>query len=135
MDLIDQLLPVLQEKERSEGYDSLSVAEKTVLDVNGVEADVNNGGFHQFFFNSAGDRVAGGVAALKRIGAHQAAAIVEEACARFSDGGPSADRFTRQKQLDELDLECFEDLDDRFFEYPDPIAQLLIAYWSASHAT
>jgi hypothetical protein len=44
-----------------------------VLDVNAIEADVNNGGFHQFFFNSAGDRVVQDIAALRLIGANKAA--------------------------------------------------------------
>ena len=64
MDLIDRILPGLQAKAREQGYDTLSHAERVVLDVTAVEADVNNGGFHQFFYNDSGDRVKEGIAAL-----------------------------------------------------------------------
>jgi len=39
----------------------------------GVAAEVMNGGFHQFFFNKAGDRAAESVAALREIRARAAA--------------------------------------------------------------
>jgi hypothetical protein len=130
MDLIDRLLPGLQEKARQLGYDALSHAERVVLDVTAVEADVNNGGFHQFFYNSTGDRVVQSIAALHEIGAHATAAIVEEACARFPKGEPDPKWFARQKQLlDKLSFEEFYDLDKRFFEYPDDTSGFLIAYW------
>ena len=129
MDLVGRLLPKLQAKERKRGYKGLSQLERTVVDVMGVEDEVMNGGLHQFFFNSAGDRVSQSIAALREIGAATTAAIVEEACARFPEGKPTANRIARQKQLDKLAFETFWDLDKRFISYPDRVVELLAAYW------
>ncbi|MGZ3408675.1 MAG: DMP19 family protein [Polyangia bacterium] len=38
------------------GETAFAPVERTLLDIALVEAEVNNGGFHQYFFNSAGDR-------------------------------------------------------------------------------
>lgn len=42
-------------QEAAEGIDGLSPAERVFLCVWNLEAEVNNGGFGQFFANSAGD--------------------------------------------------------------------------------
>jgi hypothetical protein len=132
MDLIDEILPGLQAKARDRGYNALSEAERVVLDVTAVEADVNNGGFHQFFYNQSGDRVNESITALHEIGADATAAIVEEACTRFPKRKPNAKWSMRQKQLlDHLSFEAFHDLDRRFFKHPDDTEKLLIAYWRA----
>src|SRR4051812_7921032 len=57
-----------------------------------LEAEVNNGGFDQFFFNSAGDQTARTIGALEFIGAKHTAAIVRAAAAKFPGGMPPADR-------------------------------------------
>jgi Domain of unknown function (DUF4375) len=95
-----------------------------------LEGEVNNGGFHQYFYNSAGDNTAEAIQALEEIGASRMACIVRGAAARFPDGMPPKERFARQDAL--LDLfpkgEGFEDLDDEFFSYPDNLAGLLQEY-------
>ncbi len=128
MDLLETITAV-QEKERQIGYGGLASHERVVLDVAALEAAVNNGGLHQFFFNSASDRVAAIIDALKIIGARHAAEIVEEACRVFADGGPSADRNVRQDQLEQLDDDSFDSLDERFYSYPEPLGELLEMYW------
>jgi hypothetical protein len=66
-------------REAALGIDALSPAERVFLCVWNLEAEVNNGGFEQFFVNSAGDNAAETPGALRQIGAAQAAAIAEEA--------------------------------------------------------
>src|SRR5687768_790603 len=39
-----------------EGFSGLTEAEQTVYCIAGLERDVNNGGFAQFFLNSSGDQ-------------------------------------------------------------------------------
>jgi hypothetical protein len=145
MDLEDIILAV-QEKERRAGYDGLSQVEQVVCVVSALEAEVNSGGLDQFFFNSAGDRATETIAALHSIGAHAAAAIVEEACALFPAGRPSSDRSTRQRQLLKLDLfaqlrrltlgaTAFDFLDVRFYAYPDRIGELLLAFFNQRSAS
>jgi hypothetical protein len=127
MELLD-VITALQEREDREGYDVLEPYEKVVVDVAGLEAEVNNGGFDQFFFNSASDRAPAIVAALKAIGAFRAAEILEEACQLFPRGKPSEDRSVRQEQLEKIDPDRLDALDERFSQYPDPIGELLERY-------
>jgi hypothetical protein len=73
----DVLLPLSRA-----GFASLSPAEQAFVLIWDLEADVNNGGFNQYFFNSDFDP---GVVphALRAIGADRAARIVERALALF----------------------------------------------------
>lgn len=125
---IMELIEAVQERERETGYASLAVPGKVVSDVSTLEAEVNNGGFHQYFFNSAGDHAAEAVRGLEQIGALSAAAIVKEACRLFPEGQPNADRRARQLQLDAISESTLDALDRRFYAYPDPIGDLLLAY-------
>jgi hypothetical protein len=54
-----------------------------------LEAELNNGGFSQWMYNSYGDHAELTVAALREIGAEQAATI----CERFVAMLPAASRF------------------------------------------
>lgn len=128
MDILETVR-ALQEKEVQLGYDALAAHERVVVDVAALEAEVNNGGLEQFFFNSAGDRVAATIDALESIGASRAAEIVKQACQLFPGGQPKADRDLRQDQLEHLDPNSFESLDERFYSYPDPLEELVEAYW------
>jgi hypothetical protein len=96
-----------------------------------LEAELNNGGFDQFFFNSAGDRTAETIAALEAIGASHTAGIVRKAAARFPGGMPPADRDERQALLSDSvspDSDAFEDEDAAFLEYRDDLEALAAAY-------
>src|SRR5262245_24322969 len=81
------------------GFEKLSAPEKVFQCVWGLEAEVNNGGFSKFYFNSAGDHAADTVKSLEAIGAEHTANLVRRANALFGEAGPSPDRFKRQKQL------------------------------------
>lgn len=102
--------------------------------VNAVEGEVNNGGFHQFFYNNAGDNTMETIQALEIIGAKNMADIVRRAAAMFPGGMPPKDRFARQDVLLEKypRAEAFESLNDEFFAYPDDVARLLAKYKSAA---
>ena len=95
-----------------------------------LEAEVNNGGFDQFFFNSAGNDSAAILAALEAIGAAKAAAIVRRACAKFPGGMPPSDWFVRQEVLEGVSPEsdAFEQEDQDFYKYEDKLQELVNAY-------
>jgi hypothetical protein len=44
--------------------------DETITFIDDLEAEVNNGGFHQYFYNSAGDNTAEAIRALEEIGAY-----------------------------------------------------------------
>lgn len=86
----------LAAKEQSTGFELLTATEQVFHTVWWFEAELNNGGFDQFFFNSRGNYAAQTIAALERIGASTTANIVKRACAMFPDSTPSPDWSTRQ---------------------------------------
>ena len=57
---------------------------KVVALIEALEAEVNNGGFDQFFFNNAGDQTAETIEALIAIGATHTASIVRAAATSFT---------------------------------------------------
>lgn len=98
--------------------------------IENLEAEVNNGGFDQFFYNSAGDKTAETIQALETIGAVAMADILKRAAAKFPGNMPPRDRFARQEVLLQIspDAEAFEELDGEFYGYPDDLADLLANY-------
>lgn len=70
-------------REAKHGFRALSNPERVFFCVWSLEAEVNNGGFSRFFYNSAGDYAAETPGALKTIGAAGMADLVERAMAVF----------------------------------------------------
>lgn len=119
------------------GVENLTEAELTAFVVDGAEREVANGGFSQFYFNSAGDQARETVEALHRIGAHTMAEIVEKANAAFGEHGPNSDRDKRQEQLDEIgdaSEKLWYDLDGEWNDYPDDITTLMRKYVQENRA-
>lgn len=111
------------------GVEALSPIEAVGVGIWTLEAEVNNGGFDRYYFNSAGDLALSTVTALKSIGAARAARILEAANAAFPDALPPGDRVKRQDALDEyVDRSHFEPLDAEFYTYPDDLLSLLASY-------
>ena len=104
--------------------------------IDAVEDEVNNGGFDQFFFNSAGDEAAQIIQALEAVGASKTAAIVRKACAKFPGGMPPTDRFIRQEVLLDVvspDSEAFEQEDSDFLAYEEDLAAVVANYPARSN--
>jgi hypothetical protein len=97
------------------------------------EAEVNNGGFHQHFYNSAGDNTAEAIQALEAIGARKMSDILGRAAAKFPGGMPPKERFARQDILLELFPKAaeFEDFDNEFYAYPNDLSALLKKFVAA----
>ena len=99
--------------------------------VEALEVEVNNGGFDQFFFSSAGNRTRETIEALSAIGAHHTASIVRNAAAKFPGGLPPEDRFTRQRLLlDRVspDSDAFSEEDAAFLEHHEDLEALASGY-------
>ena len=109
-------------------FDALSEPHKVLVTIWGLEADVNNGGFDQYYFNGSSDQAFFAPAALSLIGADQMADIVRRANAAFGADGPPRTRTDRQGRLFQISGQPWDQLDTAFYRYPDDISALLIAY-------
>lgn len=131
IDLDAELERACSKPHEGSAFDVLPRRDKILITIWGLEADVNNGGFDQYYFNGSGDQAFFAVDALEEIGARNMAAIVREANAKFGANGPARDPNTRQRQLLQVTAsgeDVFDALDRRFCDYPDDIAALLIAF-------
>jgi len=131
VDIVIAFSERITQKIEQSGFDSLTDAEKNFHYIYWLEAEVNNGGFDQYFFNSAGDHAQDAVGALQAIGANHTAQLLREAMAVFPEGLAPHDRGLRQEQLLEIGEEGEEllnGLDSKFYEYNDNLTVLLVAY-------
>src|ERR1700722_5493586 len=65
------------DRESKLSYEKLSQPERVFLCIWDLEAEVDNGGFDQYYFNSAGDHALDTVRALETIGAKRTAELVK----------------------------------------------------------
>jgi hypothetical protein len=99
-----------------------------------LEGEVNNGGLEQYFFNHSGETANYAPTALRTVGAHQCAAIVERALATVSDEPLPHDTEQRREFMDTLTDDVFDalnQLDQEFYAYPDQLTNLLYAFVTA----
>lgn len=134
---IDSLLFVfelgIEKRKNRDGIEGLTTEEVIVLAVEGLEREVNNGGYDQFFVNSSAEYASVIVDALRRIGCPEVAAITKDAIAAL--GAPDLAWDTVEAFIHEDDEERDETLsacDDRYFEYPEDIAGNLFAFIKAN---
>jgi len=116
-------------------FEVLSPMEQILVAIWGLEADVNNGGFDQYYFNMYGDCAGFVPRALRTIGANRMADIVDAANRVFGSTGPPKSRDDRQSMLldlSERDDHLWDDLDKSFQAYPDDIDALLERYFAAA---
>jgi hypothetical protein len=64
---------------RDGGYEELPDVEKKYFAVNCLSGEVHNGGFQQFFFNSAGAYYREALAGLEEMGAHDCLKLLQKA--------------------------------------------------------
>jgi hypothetical protein len=110
-------------REAKHGISGLTEPERVFLRVWSLEGEVNNGGFAQYFENSAGDYAAGTPDALRSVGAADMAALIEQAMQPFGPSGPPADRAARAKAMETLPpsgRELWSQLDDQFYKLASP---------------
>jgi hypothetical protein len=81
------------------GVAALSRLQRDALCVMNFQAELNNGGMHQYLLNSSDDFANETPDVLRRIGAEEAARILEEANAFFGPSGPPTDREARMAAL------------------------------------
>jgi hypothetical protein len=108
-----------------------SIPQRTFTSVWVLEAEVNNGGFSQYFLNSSAETAPFVVLALEAIGASETADVCERAidCA-FPGGLPADPQAISDAVADFTDAvrSGLNELDDEFFTHPNNLTDLLFAY-------
>jgi hypothetical protein len=120
----------LEEKVAANGLGGLSEAEWTVLAIEGLEREVNNGGFHQFFGNSSQVYTAGIGDALDRIGCPQNALLARKAVGYLGISG-LIDEDSVNTALDAGDerlADQLNELDKTYYQLEEPIAEMLFKF-------
>jgi hypothetical protein len=116
---------------RGDDFRGQSTPQKVFSAIWALEAEVNNGGFSQYFYNSSNETAGFVVEALETIGAPQTAAICREAIsAAFPAGLPATFEETRNAAADfpdDVDAKL-DALDQQFYRYPHPLTDLLFAF-------
>ena len=115
------------------GYDddisALSSNERVFYVVNTVSAEVNGGGFYQFFYDS-GAYANEAAECMRIIGADATAKICERALAAVGGALPK-NKEEREAVLDSLPDgvdEILGECDDEFYDYADNLAELSYAF-------
>ena len=95
-----------------------------------LEAEVNNGGFHQFFSNSTGEYVRETIQALADIGASKTCNLLKRAVAIGFPSGYPSDASEYESAVADFDdvADDLDRLDQQFFEYAEPLTDLVNGY-------
>ncbi|QCW98861.1 DUF4375 domain-containing protein [Aggregatimonas sangjinii] len=98
--------------------EKLNSSQRILLIIENLEREINNGGFHQFYWNSSGDYAMETVTALKQIGAIKTARVVKKANDQFPNGFVPEGRDERSEILDLISKkssEYWNTLDTKFY--------------------
>jgi hypothetical protein len=98
-----------------------------------LDAEVRNGGFTQYYFNSSSDLAEHAVEAARVVGARKLADIIAKANRLFGKDGPSPDRDERMDQLSAIELGKLEALDKRYYACDERLSEILPRF-VAEHA-
>jgi len=112
-----------------------TLSERMVFAFKWMAIEVNNGGFDQYFFNSAGDFWKDVRDGLQIVGDDKGMQSFGEVLSIFPKSSPSTDRFIRQDELSLLEVqnekrywEHFENVSRRFWSEPFPKWELVLSY-------
>jgi HEAT repeat protein len=107
------------------GAKGLTEPQLHYLTLSWLDAEVKNGGFSQYYFNSSGELATYAVKSARSVGASEIAVIVEKANALFGKNGPHPDRNRRMDQLSKIDLKVLRELDTYFYKCPECLTEIL----------
>jgi hypothetical protein len=113
----DEVRELLETRWERLGYEKLLPVERDYLLIWWLEAESSNGTLHQYFYNPTGDHAPETLAALERVGAHQAHAVLVKAISAFGPSGYPTDRRERINRLKSIpdQYEVFQRLTDELF--------------------
>lgn len=106
-------------EDKTGGFQSLPRAVQHVIASVAFEAEVNNGGLSQYFFNSSGDHWPVALEAFREMGCPTCAGILEQAAHILGPAGTSQDRAKRIKayaRLSDKNEQPLDELSSRFYQ-------------------
>lgn len=131
---IDSMVLAFEQAIQGKSPDSVCVEESYVLAVEGLEREVNNGGYYQFFVNSSGEFAPIVEAALRSIECPKTADITRDALAALGVGMVTAETVAAAALADDESVrQALATCDDRCFANDEPIADRLFR-WIAAHS-
>ena len=99
--------------------------------VSGVEDEVNNGGFNQYYWNSTGKFADDAVAAFEYFSAHEHAELMQEANRIHAAEQAAIAKFKAQGTLqafsDSYKVSKLGPLDERFYKMDEDLSALIVA--------
>lgn len=125
----------MDQKASKVGSEALTREERTILAVEALEREVNNGGYSQFFVNSSNEYADAIADSLERIGCPATAEITRSALAAVA--GISRPAGEVKDGLWEVNEECavaLAECDTRYFAGTENIAQQLFNFIKANKA-
>lgn len=124
----NSILIELSESERTkfgkEDFAKQSPPQQVFSSIWAVEAEVNNGGFSQYFLNNSCETAGFAPEAFEAIGAPRTAEICRRAPANPEEISAAASDFSDET------LEKLDSMDREFYKYPHNLTDLLFAYVS-----
>jgi hypothetical protein len=130
--LFDDVCAILDK----EGFVGLNEPQKNFYAVWMAHAGINNGGLHQYFYNSYADHHQRGIEWLLSHGAAEHAAVLEESGGVFGSGRPPEDWEARRPialDFSEAQRAFLDQLDKRYYASTENIEALLWVY-AVDHA-
>jgi hypothetical protein len=107
--------------------------------ISGVEDEVNNGGFNQYYWNSTGKFADQAVAAFEYFSAHQHAQLMQEANRIHAAEQAEIEKFKEQGTLqafsDSYKVSKLGPLDERFYKLDENLSALVVAKIRADPAS
>lgn len=122
---------ILLDKEERKGLASFTQAERFVYAIEGMQREVNNGGWNQFFFNSSGALAFDLVPALQAVGSTKNLSIAERAVKVFGKPASLGEEDRAQhlvKITKDGEISPWDGLDDEFYQAPEDLEAMIIEF-------
>jgi len=137
--ILDYVYARMKGHEEAEVLATMPAGIRALYVTSGVEDEVNNGGFNQYYWNSTGKFADQAVAAFEFFGAHQYAELMREANRIHAAEAAEIEKFKEQGTLqafsDSYKVSKLGPLDERFYKIEENLSALRVAKIRAEPAS
>jgi hypothetical protein len=130
--IVEAFHQAVQQKWGRVGEDALSLEKRMIFAIAALEAQVNNGGYKQFFENSSREYTPIMASTLERIGCPKVAEITRKAIDALHLPFVTIEAFEAALAADSYDEEELDRCDQTFFAAREDIADKLLAFIKAN---